>query len=251
MSTVKRRWYIGDAEITLREVLASITIISVMILIGIVISGKLEEYQMDKNADYYKAIHITDPEMFQYGMRTNIGNAFVYGNLEAVDTVTYPEIGGAYIYAEKVEEHYNMHTRTYTTTDSKGNKQTHTEIYWSWDYAGKEELHSKKIKFLGLEMDYNKIQMPKVDYIDTIKESSHIRHKYYGCMGPYTGTIYTDLRGNTLSENSQFYNDMEIEATIEKLTAGTGIIIFWIIWIFMTGCVVYGFWYLDNDWLNK
>ena len=29
-------------------------------------------------------------------MRTNVGNAFVYGDLKAVDTVTYPEIGGEY-----------------------------------------------------------------------------------------------------------------------------------------------------------
>lgn len=51
-------------------------------------------------------------------MRTNAGNAFVYGDLKAVDTVTYPEIGGEYIYIEKVKERYTMHTRqvAHTTT---------------------------------------------------------------------------------------------------------------------------------------
>lgn len=39
--------------------------------------------------------------MFQYGKDTNVGNAFVYGDLKAVDTVTYPEIGGEYMYVEK------------------------------------------------------------------------------------------------------------------------------------------------------
>lgn len=245
-----KRWYIGNAEITLREVLASITIIAVMILIGFVISGRIEEYQMDKNSDYYKAVHVTDPEMFQYGMETNIGNAFVYGNLEPADTVTYPEIGGAYLYVKKVEEHYNMHTRTYTTTDSKGHTRTHTEIYWSWDYAGEEELHSQKIKFLGVEMGYDKIQMPEAEYIDTIKESSHVRYKYYGCKGPYTGTIYTDLRDGTLSGGSHFYNNKNIETTVDSLTSGAGVIIFWTIWIVLIAIVVYGFYYLDNEWLE-
>lgn len=62
-----------------------------------------------KNEKYNKAVKIEDQELFEYGMRTDIGNAFVYGNLEAVDTVTYPEIGGKYMYVRKVEEHYTRH----------------------------------------------------------------------------------------------------------------------------------------------
>lgn len=115
-------------EITKREILASISIITIMILFGILISTKISEYQMDKNEIYNKAVKIEDQSMFQYGMDTNIGNAFVYGILEAVDTVTYPEIDGKYMYISKVEEHYNMHTRTYTTTDSKGHTHTHRNI---------------------------------------------------------------------------------------------------------------------------
>ena len=82
----------GDFEITKREILASISIIAVMILFGILISSKISEHQMDKNEIYNKAVKIESQEMFQYGMDTNVGNAFVYGDLRAVDTVTYPEI---------------------------------------------------------------------------------------------------------------------------------------------------------------
>ena len=108
-------------EITKREILASVTIIAIMILIGFVIVGRIDAHQVQKNSEYYSALQITDAEQFQYGMDTSVGNAFVYGTLEAADPVTYPEIGGEYLYVEKVEEHYNMHTRTVTTTDSKGN----------------------------------------------------------------------------------------------------------------------------------
>lgn len=38
----------GDFEITKREILASISIIAVMILFGILISSKISEHQMDK-----------------------------------------------------------------------------------------------------------------------------------------------------------------------------------------------------------
>lgn len=129
----------GDFEITKREILASISIIAMMLLIGFVISGRISNYILDRNEKYNKAIKIESSELFEYGMRTNVGYAFVYGNLKAVDTVSYPEINGEYMYIEKIEEHYNMHTRTVTTTDSKGKTHTKTETYWSWDYAGSEE----------------------------------------------------------------------------------------------------------------
>ena len=63
----------GDFEITKREILASISIIAVMILFGILISSKISECQMDKNEIYNKAVKIESQEMFQYGMDTNVG----------------------------------------------------------------------------------------------------------------------------------------------------------------------------------
>ena len=148
-------------EITKREILASISIIAVLLLAGVLISSKISDHQMEENEKYNKAIKIESTDLFQYGMETNVGNAFVYGELKAVDTVTYPEIGGEYMYVEKVEEHYNMHTRTYTTTDGKGHTQTHTEVYWSWDYAGKEEKTCNEISFCGITFKSNKRSLPE------------------------------------------------------------------------------------------
>lgn len=97
-------FHLGDAEITKREILASVSIGAVMLLIGVLISGKISEAQMDANEVYNKAIKIESTDLFQHDMDTNVGNAFVYGNLESVDTVTYPEIGGEYIYIVKIKE---------------------------------------------------------------------------------------------------------------------------------------------------
>ena len=102
----------GDFEITKREILASISIIAVMLLVGFVISGRISNYILDRNEKYNKAVKIESSDLFEYGMRTNIGYALVYGDLKAMDTVSYPEIDGEYMYIEKIEEHYNMHTRT-------------------------------------------------------------------------------------------------------------------------------------------
>lgn len=240
----------GDFEITKREILASISIIAVMILIGVLISGKVSEHQMDKNEIYNKAVKIESTDLFQYGMDTNVGNAFVYGDLVAVDTVTYPEIGGEYMYVEKVKEKYTKHTRTYTTTDSKGHTQTHTETYWTWDRVGSEDIKCNEISFCGVVFDSNKIDIPGTDYIETIKESSRIRYKYYGTDTKFTGTIFTDLRDKTISNNTNFYNGLDIEETVEHLESSSGVIVFWAFWIVLIVGCVFGFYYLDNKWLE-
>lgn len=243
----------GDFEITKREILASISIIAVMILFGILISSKISECQMDKNEIYNKAVKIESQEMFQYGMDTNVGNAFVYGDLKAVDTVTYPEIGGEYMYVEKIKEQYTMHTRQVAHTRTvNGKSQTYytTETYWTWDKVGSEDIKCKEILFCGVIFTSNKIDLPGTDYIDTIKESSHVRYKYYGVDTEYKGTIFTDLRDKTISDNTSFYNNLTIDETIERLESDFPIIIFWILWVILIGGMVFGFYYLDNRWLD-
>ena len=239
----------GDFEITKREILASISIIAVMILFGILISSKISEHQMDKNEKYNKAVKIESQEMFQYGMDTNVGNAFVYGDLKAVDTVTYPEIGGEYMYVEKVKERYTRHTRQVRHSNGKTTWYT-TETYWTWDRVGSEDIKCKQISFCDIVFPSNKIEMPGTDYIDTIKESSHVRYKYYGVRTKYTGTIFTDLRDKTISDNSNFYNNSTIDETIEYLESSVGTVIFWIFWVILIGLAVFGFYYLDNRWFD-
>ena len=92
-------------EITKREVLFSIVIICVMLIIGIIISGNINDAVMEKQQEYITALQIdNDKDLFEYGMRTNVGNAFVYGELKAIDTVTFDEIDGEYSYVKKVKE---------------------------------------------------------------------------------------------------------------------------------------------------
>ena len=98
---MRRGWDFVDFEITKREILASVSIIAIMLLIGTLLSAKISNWQMDRNEKYNKAVKIeNNTDLFRYGMDTNVGNAFVYGELKAVDTVTYPEIGGKYMYVE-------------------------------------------------------------------------------------------------------------------------------------------------------
>ena len=241
-------------EITKREIIASIVIISLMMIIGFFISDKISDSQNDKASKYRKAIQITDSDVFQHGMETSIGNAFVYGELKAIDAVSYPEIEGQYMYIEKVKEQYTRHSRTVTyTTGSGKNKKTHTKIehYWTWDEVDSEEKKSKEISFCGVTFNSDKIKMPSASFLDTINESGNIRYQYYGVETQYTGTIYTTLKDSDMID-PQFYKDMKISEVLESyLSEGEGMkIVFWILWIIFIAVVVSAFYYLDNRWLE-
>ncbi len=240
-------------EITKRELLVSISILAVLLLIGLLISEKISEYQMDLNEKYNKAVKIETQELFEYGMQTNIGNAFVYGELEAVDSVTYPEIGGEYMYIKKVEEQYTSHVRRVphvTIVNGKTRARYTTEIQHTWDEVKTEELQCSQISFQGVVFPVCKIQMPEKTYITTVQESPEIRYQYYGVRVKFTGTIFTELKDNTISDKTMFYNGSTIESTIERLEINYLTVLFWIVWgIFIFGCI-FMFYYVDNRWLE-
>ena len=237
-------------KITKREVIFSIALICVMFIIGIVLSDKINDGLMAQYQKYNTALQINDdPELFRYGMRTNVGNAFVHGDLAAVDPVSYPEVDGLYGSMTKVTERYTRHTRTVTTKDSNGHTHTRTEVYWTWDAIGREYRNATTISYLGVEFPYGTIDYFPENYITTIKISSNLRDKYYGSDISYTGTLFANLSDNMISQTS-FYNDMTIEKTIEHLETKIQLVIFWIFWIGLTIVATYGFYYLDNKWLE-
>lgn len=158
-------------------------------------------------------------------------------------------IGGKYIYVKKVKEKYTMHTRRVSHGSGKHKYYT-TETYWTWDYVGKESKKAKKINFCGIDFKSNKIVLPDDEYVDTVKESSRIRYKYYGVGTEYKGTIFTSLKDKTISDKSVFYNNRNINETVEHLESDMSLILFRIGWILLTGLVVFGFYYLDNNWLE-
>lgn len=236
-------------EIKFREVIFSISIVAVMLVIGISISERLKFWLLEKYEIYDSAIKIDSEEIFRHGMETNIGYAFVYGDLKALDPVTYPEIKGEYSFLEKEKQEYREHTREVTKEDEDGNKYTETVPYHTWDTIKTETKRATRISFLGVEFEYKKIPFPRSKEIATVKTGHNKRNVYYGTEANFRGTIFTILKDNTINETS-FYNNQSIEKTVEYLESGYQLVIFWIFWLLCIGCAVTGFYYLENTWLD-
>ncbi len=240
----------GEFEITKREIIVSLSIVAIMLILGFSISEIIANEVEDKKRMYNQALQIDSKDMFEYGMSTNVGNAFVYGDLKAVDTVTFEEIGGAYLWTEKTREEYTRHEREVEHEDSKGNKYYTTEVYYTWDEVFSEDRHSEKITFLGVEFDYNKINIYGSSYIDTIYKGSDVRYVYRGIAPDHTGTIFTKLADGTIEDNLHFYENQTIAEVLEDKKRDCSQVVFWILWIILTIAAVGGFVYLDNSWLE-
>lgn len=240
----------ADFEITKREIIGALIIICVMILSGIGIANRIADAVQNSNREYKQALKVETQDMFEYGMATNVGNAFVYGELAAVDTVGFDDIPGSYLYVRQELEEYTMHTREVEHTDSKGNKYTETEIYYSWDTVSHKDRHANFITFLGVRFEYQKIVRPMTHYIDTVYISSDVRYVYYGVDPKHTGTIYCRLADNTIPDHTTFYEDKTIEELLESFCESPALVLFWMGWTILTGIIVFVFVYMENDWLE-
>lgn len=238
-------------EITKREAIFSIIIVSLMLVLGILISAKIDDYNVDEKEKYIKAIDITNKEMFEHGIKTNIGNVFIYGEIKAVDSVSYPLLNEKYIYIQKTTEEYTKHTRQVSHKDSKGRTYYTTETYWTWDEIDYEEKECKNITILGMKFKRDIVNIG-VEYIDTIDTGHNLREVYYGIPDVVEGTIFANLQENTI-KYTNFYENRDIQSVRESLESEDIFIkiIFWIFWIILTIGAVYGFVFLDNKWLEN
>lgn len=225
-----------------------------MLIIGFAISEKIRQSLLEDYQVYDTAAQINDDkELFEYGMKTNVGYAFVYGELKTLDPVSYPEVSGKYSYIKKEEQEYRRHSRTVTKTYTDSNGRTHTkteiEYYWTWDTMKKESKTATKISFLNVEFAYEKIPFPSSHQLEIVNTGYHERNVYYGTETDFQGTLFTSLKENTIN-NTKFYKNKTIAETIENLETGVEIVIFWILWILLIIVLVIVFYYFENKWLD-
>lgn len=236
-------------RITRREIIVSIAIVCFFFTTGLFISGRIDNALLNKYQEYNTAIQIdNNAELFEYALRTNIGHAFVYGDLVVLDPISIKDIDGEYAAIKKETQKYTEHSRTVTYKDSDGHTRTKVEYYWTWDTIWTDYWNCNYIAFLGHEFKYENIPFPGYDYYTTITYLD-IRYVYYIKYTEYVGTIYTNIDNHTIN-NTSFINNTTIEDTIKRYESGWQKIVFWIFWIALTAGAVYRFYYLENRWLE-
>lgn len=256
-------------KVTKREIIASVFIVSLLLTLGMFISGKIQNSVDTKNEALTLAVQISTPGEFSRAMRTNLGRTLSYGTLEGVDLVSVPELNGSYLYIKKVREKYTMHTETYTVTDSNGNTQVRTRTYWSWDHAGFEDAASSRLTFLGQTFATDKFELNNTHTLSLDDElladecpyrrrgnylyrGSDIRYYYQVVPTAFAGTVDAVLQDGAISGHASVSPNMTPEEVVERAMkwANVPIIIFWTVWLGATIGAVVLFVYFDNRWLE-
>lgn len=266
--------------ITKREILFSVIIAFVLLGLGLIINNLIIENILLYEEKINKSLKIdNDEEKFKYAMLTNVGNVLVYGEFKAIDTVSLPELKNDYMSIYKITEKYTRHSRQVCTTHNE--KTTcHTEYYYDWDVISRDSYNSKIVSFLNSKFEYDKFENYQeyrlslegnissnyneyiyYDYLYEKKknfwndEVGDKRYYYYVSSKQFNGTIFVKANNNNIngidSNKIKIYNS-NLKTTIEEIKVQSKIvrIIFWVIWIILIGLAIYGFMYLENDWLE-
>lgn len=244
-------FYFDEFTITKREIIASISIICIFLVLGILISGKMQQKESQQLLRYEQAIQIEDPAVFAHGMDTSIGDAFIYGEIISNNPVSSDKLNGQYMLLREEEEHYEMHTRVVSN-----GKTCHSEVYYTWDHYKSVTNNTDTINFLGRDFDFNLFASKcNANYIDTIRDDSDndIRYVYYGIPVTVDATVFGVLSEGTIKGDIKVFEHKSIEGTLKSIEASPTFdnICFWIFWVLLTGFIVFVFYYLDNNWLNN
>lgn len=248
---MKRTFYIGKIEITIREILFSAIILSFLIGIGVWLSNPILKHVNENALETASCVKISDPEKFGYIRRTNAGNFLAEGMLVS-DAVSIPELSGAYMAIKKQKEKYTMHVQTYTTTDGKGHTTVHTRTYWSWDVVHTDKWVSDSITFLDQRFALKNIEYSwSTSYNTMIKESSDIRYVYYTHPVSAKG-VMRGMADNKSYQNLSFQENVTIEKIIEKAEnrIKNSPIVFFVLWTIFIIFAIICFYAIENRWLE-
>lgn len=241
-----------DFEITKREVLVSIAIIFLMLATGFLISGNIASAVEEKNEIYHKALKIEDEDMYNHAKSIGVGNAFTYFSLDAVTPQSIERLAGEYLYIERIYEEEHYKSRTVTKKDANGKEYQKTEWYWEWDHEKTDYWESPTVIFNGEEYPTNKFtNLPTsshgYDYI-----SIHKRYKYYTTDIHLEGSAYLNFGVGSIDGKVYLASSTTVQDLYQSKLGNPTVytVVFWIVWIILTGFLVFGFYYLDNYWLE-
>lgn len=269
-----------NIEITRREIMVSVIIFFVLLSLGFLISNFIIEKKIIEIEKYNKALKINnDNDLFAYSVETEVGDILAYGRFSIDSGVSFDELKDEYTYIRKETERYTKHSEEVCDTDSDGHRHCHTEYYYSWDNIDVEAKSVSNIKFMKTNYDYGLFSNYPVytldiasNIVDNKKRNVNgvylyekntfwtsegdIRYIYYYTPKVFTGTIFAKATKKTImnvnGSGTININLTDLETTLKDKKNSTTIIniVFWIIWLIIIGLAIYGFVYMENDYLE-
>lgn len=171
--TKRNKWLIG------------IGLVVLFVILDIIVGTSTANHARQEESVYRTALKTRDSTRFNYIVKSRQGNVITHTKITGTEPVKFHEMTNKhrFLTVKRVLEIYTMHTRT--VTDSKGN--THTETYWTWDYAGSHKVASTKVKIFGHRYDVDRFDLSEfyqsIDADKIIDHGTGLIGKYYYLNG--------------------------------------------------------------------
>lgn len=274
----------NNMDVTAREVILSISVVLLFVAIMIMFTFYTQNVYVGRN-DIYDTADIYEKDDFNFALAGSTGRAFIDAEITVDEFVTFPELeNNGYVWVERVEQKYTQHTRlvSYKCGDSTC---TRPETYWTWDVTDRDKIHVDNFYINGYQVDWDEVNVPG-DY--TISPSGNIDNtmsinndkindigstyvgvsedlfqrdtRYYYQVVKLTdmdnGTVFVNFEDEQMAPGEGSTYKMYDSVTPEQLRIDlqkSPIGWIWFIWTFgsiVMGGILFGFYYLDNRWLN-
>ncbi|MBQ8042573.1 MAG: hypothetical protein IJ272_00270 [Clostridia bacterium] len=274
----------NNSPITKGEIIIVCIALVIWTTICVFINMAISNAVSKSNEVYYKAIQIdNDAEMFEYAMRTNAGNALVYGTVSCSDPVSTDMLNGQYLAVRVDVDRYERNVTYEDITDEEGNVIGQREVVsYDWENYKTSTSHAGTINFLGQEFPYSKLNIS--NYTSLSLNSSNVKDewtgdirmgyiypdgRFYHSVGDLrysfdvipleqNVTVLADLRDSTIfNVNSQnggatLHYNTTIPEVIKSIESSkyAGNILFSIVWYVLFGFIAYLFVNERNRWAD-
>ena len=132
-----------------KRIIIVVLIAIVMLPLGYAIKGAIDSGGEANARLYNTAIQATEQDRFNYAVDSHQGRVITNGTFTANEPVKFEEMNKKFAHVEKGREEYTRHEREVCTEDSEGNESCHTEVYYTWDYAGGDDVTSPTLTLYG------------------------------------------------------------------------------------------------------
>lgn len=277
--------YFGEFEITIREIIISISMLLLGVFFILLITNEIKDSYVGINDEYLTADVYNTQDQFDFGLSGGTGPAFIKASITTDTTVSLPEITEEYVYISRVKEKYSPHTRMVSYPCGK-NTCFRTETYYSWDVVEQNTQHVDYIYINNYKIDWESIRgidtkvtkltdvidksieisgksIKKVDSKYVIISTSLIERKtrYY-----YKTIKLDDIKDSALfvnfengemkpekSDKFHIYTNTNTEQLADKIMkspAGWYALV-WVLGLIVTGTGIFIFYYAENNWLHE
>lgn len=253
----------GRTFLILSGIVVAWLILTIILTVSI---NAWKDHDSDVRSKIISGLTVTTTKDLAWQVKTDAGELVVQGEVTIPkdQCVGFSEMDGSICAGSvrKVKEVYTRHEQVYDCGTSK-HPRSCTRVYWTWDYAGEDQVDASKAKILGMTMPYGYLRPGLSDVSPAAIGihgcmtrycyggfANHTRYSYEYVPSSYSGVAFLDAEASGLGSFTGFdegatANSVKNDALHPSAAPG---VVFWIVEVLLlAGAGVVGYFIVRSD----